>query len=65
MISEIVQAPGVELVGPLPAEIREFQLFTTVIPVQAKTPNAAKAFIEFLTSPRATSILKAKGLEPY
>jgi molybdate transport system substrate-binding protein len=26
MISEIVQAPGVELVGPLPAEIRELSL---------------------------------------
>jgi molybdate transport system substrate-binding protein len=64
MISEIVQAPGVELVGPLPAEIGEFQAFTTVVPAQAKAPNAAKVFIEFLISPRATSILKSKGLEP-
>jgi molybdate transport system substrate-binding protein len=52
MISENVQAPGVELVGPLPAEIHEFQLFTTVIPAQANAPNAAKTFIEFLTFPR-------------
>ena len=63
MISEIVQAPGVELVGLVPAEIQEFTIFTTVIPVHAKEPTAAKAFIEFLTSPRATSILKSKGLE--
>ena len=64
MISEIIQAPGVDLVGPLPAEIGEFQAFTTVVPAQAKAPNAAKVFIEFLISPRATSILKSKGLEP-
>jgi molybdate transport system substrate-binding protein len=64
MISDIVQAPGVELVGLVPAELQEFTNFTTVVPVQAKEPAAAKAFIEFLTSARATSILKSKGLEP-
>jgi molybdate transport system substrate-binding protein len=64
MISDIVQAPGVALVGLVPAEIQEFTSYMTVIPVHAKEPTAARVFIEFLTSPRATSILKLKGLEP-
>ena len=63
-ISETLQAPGVELVGPMPTEIQEFTIFTTVIPANAKEPAAAKAFIDFLTSPKATPTLKSKGLEP-
>jgi len=63
MISEILQAPGVELVGPVPPEIQNFTVFTAVIPANAEEPAAAKALIDFLVSPRATPILKSKGLE--
>jgi molybdate transport system substrate-binding protein len=63
MISEILQAPGVELVGPVPTQIQAFTAFTTVIPTNAKQPAAAKVLIDFLISPKATSILKSKGLE--
>jgi molybdate transport system substrate-binding protein len=63
-ISETLQSPGVELVGPMPAEIQEFTVYTTVIPANAKEPTAAKALIDFLTSPKATPTLKSKGLEP-
>jgi molybdate transport system substrate-binding protein len=62
-ISEILQAPGVELVGPVPAEIQSFIIFTAAIPVNAKDTAAAKAFVDFLTSSKATAILKSKGLE--
>jgi len=63
MISETLQSPGVDLVGPVPADIQNFTIFMTVIPANAKEPAAAKALIDFLTSPKATSILKSKGLE--
>ena len=62
-ISETLQALGVELVGPVPAEIQNFTIFTTAIPANGKEPTAAKALIDFLTSPKATSILKSMGLE--
>ena len=63
MISEILQARGVELIGPVPTQIQDFTAFTTAIPTNAKQPAAAKVFIDFLISPKATSILKSKGLE--
>jgi molybdate transport system substrate-binding protein len=63
MNSETLQAPGVELVGPVPAEIQTFVMFTTAMPTNAKEPAAAKSLIEFLTSAEAISILKSKGLE--
>ena len=63
MISEILQAPGVDFVGPVPSEVRDFIVFTTGIPTIAREPGAAKALIALLTSPSSASILKSKGLE--
>ena len=56
--------PGVELVGPLPAEVQNYTILTAAIPANARDPAAAKALIDFLRSPAAASILKSKGLEP-
>jgi molybdate transport system substrate-binding protein len=62
-ISEIIAAPEVELVGPLPAGIQNYTVFVAAIPVTAKDPTGAKAFLEFAGSPRAVAVFKSKGLE--
>jgi molybdate transport system substrate-binding protein len=62
-ISEILAEPGLELIGPLPSDVQNYTIFAAVIPPHAKEPAAAKAFIDFLTSPQTASILKSKGLE--
>ena len=62
-ISEIVAEPSVDLVGPLPVEIQDFTIFTAAIPTNTKHSAAARALIDFLVSPKATSTLKSKGLE--
>src|SRR3979490_1042990 len=63
-ISEILPYPGAELVGPLPAEIQLNSIYPAAVGSGAKEPDAAKAFIKFLTAPAAIPVLKAKGLEP-
>jgi molybdate transport system substrate-binding protein len=63
-ISEVIAEPGVDFVGPLPAEIRNYTVFTAAIPANSKEQGAAKALIEFLASPRSIAILKSKGLDP-
>jgi molybdate transport system substrate-binding protein len=62
-ISEIMTAPGIELVAPVPSDIQSFTVFATAIPSTARQPEAAKTLIAFLTSPTARSSLSAKGLE--
>jgi molybdate transport system substrate-binding protein len=60
---EIVVSPDVDLIGPLPADIQNFTIFTAAIPASAKQVPAAKALANFLTSPRAILVFKSKGLQ--
>jgi len=52
----------IELAGPLPADIQVYTVFGGGI--APASPGAAAALVQFLTSPAATSVLKANGLEP-
>ena len=62
-ISEILAVPSVELVGPLPAAIQNYTLFTAALVASSKQMDAAKAFIDFISSPAAATVMKAKGFE--
>jgi molybdate transport system substrate-binding protein len=56
-------APGIDLVGPLPAELQTYIGFSAGLGSTAKEPEAAKALINFLKSEAAVPAIKAKGLE--
>lgn len=63
-ISEILVAPGVELVGPLPAEIQNYNLIVAGIVASSTQQDAGKARIQFISSPAAVAAMKAIGFEP-
>ena len=63
-ISEILPVAGVTLVGPLPAEIQNFTVYSAGVSVAAKDTAAARALVKFLSGPHALPIIKAKGMEP-
>lgn len=48
----------------LPPEIQSVTAFTAGIPTGAKHAEAARALIDFLTTPAAGRVLAAKGLKP-
>jgi molybdate transport system substrate-binding protein len=62
-ISEIIAAQGVDLVGPLPAEIRNYTLFAGGIVASSKEQEAANALLRFISSPTALMTWKPKGFE--
>ena len=63
-ISEIVQKPAAEFLGPLPAEFQNYTTFMAGIPAGAKPSEAVAAFLAFLKSPVADAVIRAKGMEP-
>jgi molybdate transport system substrate-binding protein len=62
-ITEIVIAPGVELAGPLPAEIQNTMMMAAGIVATSKAPEVASEFIRFISSPSARAVLKATGFQ--
>jgi molybdate transport system substrate-binding protein len=63
-ISEILPYAGAELAGPLPKDIQITTPFAVAIGTSATQPEAARAFLKFLTGPAAARVFKAKGLDP-
>lgn len=61
-MAELMSNPGVDVVGPLPEKLQQFTVNAAGISVNAREPDAARALIRYLTSPRAKAIYKAKGL---
>jgi molybdate transport system substrate-binding protein len=62
-VSEIVADPRVELVGPLPTAIQNYTVVTAGVVTNSKEQDAAKALIQFISSPAASAVLKANGYE--
>jgi molybdate transport system substrate-binding protein len=63
-LTNVLIAPGVELLGSFPAELQQELLFTAAVAQASKEADAAKALITFLRSPAATAVIKAKGMNP-
>ena len=61
-ISEIVPVKGVRLVGPLPRELQKFTVYSTGIATASATPDAAKAFVDFVTRPTFKEKFTQAGL---
>jgi len=64
LFSEIVPTKGVDILGPLPGEYGTDVKFAAGVSATAKNAEAGKALIAFLKSPKAATVLKAKGLDP-
>ncbi len=63
-VSEIATFPGVDFVGPLPAEVQQTTVFSSAIIAGAKQGEAAKALVKFLTTPQAAAAFKKRGMQP-
>jgi molybdate transport system substrate-binding protein len=60
----VLMAPGVELAGSFPAGLQQELVFSAAVAVDTKEADAAKAFIDFLKTPAAIAVIKAKGMNP-
>src|SRR6516165_9472695 len=64
-ITELMEVQGIDVVGPLPAELQSPDLvYVAGAPYLSEQPIASKALIDFLADPKAAVVYKAKGLQP-
>ena len=64
LVNEIIAHQGVEVAGQLPPELQSYTAFHSGVSSASKDPAAAKALADFLTTPAAREVFKAKGQEP-
>ena len=64
LIPEIKFFKGVELAGPIPADLQSYISFGAGVASNTKNADTSKALIKFITSPAAAPVLKSKALEP-
>ena len=63
-LTNVLAGPGVEVVGPFPAELQQELVFTGAVATETRNGDAAKAFLDYLATPEAAAVLKAKGMTP-
>jgi molybdate transport system substrate-binding protein len=63
-ISELKPVAGIDIVGPLPAELQKITVFSAGIASVSKEPEAGKALIKFLASPAARAEIIKSGMDP-
>ena len=59
----LVNVPGVDYVGPVPAQFDQNLVFAAAVGAKAKEPEAAKAFIQHVTTPAAGALMKKYGMQ--
>ena len=62
-LSELMNRPGVDVIGPLPPAIQSVTTFSGGISVACSQPEAARALLAYLASPAALEIKQRFGLD--
>jgi molybdate transport system substrate-binding protein len=63
-ISELLHVPGLDYVGPIPAELQLIQTFAAAIVKGSRELEASKRLIAFLGSAPAAVAIRNNGMEP-
>ena len=64
VVTQILTTPGVELVGPLPPEIKITTSFAGAVSANSTSPDTALALLKFLRSEEAIKVIRSQGMMP-
>lgn len=60
---ELLQVQGIDVVGPLPADIQVVTVFSGGVPAKSTDPEGARALFELLRSDAAQPVIRRYGME--
>lgn len=63
-LQELMAVPGIEIVGPFPGELQGQFMFSVALTTGTKQEGIGRKLIEFLHTPEAMTVIRAKGMEP-
>jgi molybdate transport system substrate-binding protein len=63
-ISELMQADGIDIVGPLPDELQSITVFSGGVFKGSSVADLAKAYVAHLASGEFAAVIRHKGMEP-
>jgi molybdate transport system substrate-binding protein len=63
-MSELKPVKGIDLIGPIPAEVQKVTTFTAALATSAKQRQPGEALIKFLSAPEAADAIRKSGMEP-
>ena len=63
-LSELLPVTGIDIVGLVPAKLQKITVFSAGVAKNTQEPTAAKALIQFLSSPAAAPAIIKSGMEP-
>ena len=63
-VAELINVPGVDFVGTVPAEIQPPTFFIGLLTAHTQQPDAAVALLRFLSSEQAAAVIAKAGLKP-
>ncbi len=63
-LSELLNLPGIDVIGPLPPAIQIITTFSGGVSVTCQRPEAARAMLAYMASPAAAEAKRRQGMEP-
>ncbi len=63
-LSELLNVPGITIVGPLPPGVQIMTTFSAALATTCQQPEAARALLAYMASPAADEAKRRQGMEP-
>jgi molybdate transport system substrate-binding protein len=63
-LSELMNVPGIEVIGPLPSSIQTVTIFSGGIAASCRRPEEGRALLAFMATPAVAEVKRRHGLEP-
>jgi molybdate transport system substrate-binding protein len=63
-LSELMHLPGIDVIGPLPAQIQVVTVFSAAVCTASNSPAPTKALLSFLASSEGDAAKRRYGMEP-